>query len=218
MNILRTKFDGDINLGLHGFATDKYCLVGNARYASKIGSTLGVKVYSQTILDMDLIRIFCTGNSSGAVMPKIIKDYDDSIDNIRKHTDVLFINTNFSSIGNLILMNDHGIIVSPLLKRHSKDLARFFGIPADVTTIAGLSLVGSLGFATNKGCLAHPKLREKEKKIIEKTLGVDVDITTVNFGSPYPGAGIIANSNGFVASDECSGPELGRITDVLGFL
>ena len=59
---------------------------------------------------------------------------------------------------------------------------------------------------------------EREKRLIEKTLGVDADITTVNFGSPYPGAGIIANSNGFVVSEKTGGPELGRITDVLGFL
>src|SRR3989344_5103067 len=218
MGILRTRFDGDINLGLHGFATDKYCLIGNVRYADKVKDTLKVPVHCTTLLEMDLIRIFCTGNSSGVVMPSLIEDFDDSVDAVKKHVDVHFLRTNFSSLGNLILLNDNGIIVSPLIKRHSRDLERFFGLPSAYTTIAGLNLPGSLGFATNKGCLAHPKLKEREKKIIESVLKVNVDITTVNFGSQYPGAGIIANSNGYVVSDECSGPELGRITDVLGFL
>ena len=215
MSILRTKFDSDINLGLHGFATDKYCLIGNPRYAVKLHDALGVPVHPAIILEMDLIRIFCTGNSSGIVMSKVVHDFDGCD---IKHVDIHFIKTNFSSLGNLLLMNDHGIIVSPLIRRHARELERIFVLRAETTTLAGMNLVGSLGFATNKGCLAHPKLREREKKIIEKTLEVNVDITTVNFGSPYPGAGLIANSNGLVVSDVCSGPELGRITDVLGFL
>lgn len=109
-------------------------------------------------------------------------------------------------------------MISPLIKKHKKEIEKFFGVQCETSTIAGMNIVGNLGFATNKGCLLHPKAREKEKRVIEKTLDVDADICTVNFGSPYPGAGLIANSNGFVVSERTSGPELGRITDVLGFL
>jgi translation initiation factor 6 len=216
-NILRTSFDGDINLGLHGFATDKYCLLGTLRHASKVKNIVGVKPFDFQILNMDLLKIFVTGNSSGIVVPKILDDFDD-LEKLKDHFEVLVLKTHYSSIGNLLMMNDKGVILSPLLKKHRGAVERFFGLPCEVTTIAGLSLVGSLGFATNKGCLLSPKVKEREKKIIEKVLGVDADITTVNFGSPYPGAGIIANSNGLIISNACSGPEMGRITDVLGFL
>lgn len=218
MKFLRINFDGDPNIGLYGFATDKYCFIGSDRYTAKIKDVLGVKTYAFPLLNMDLVRIFCTGNSSGMIMPKVIEDFDPVAEKIRKNIQTLVINSRYSSVGNLILMNDNGILISPLIKKHLREIEKFFGLPCEITTIANMNLIGNVGFATNKGCLLHPKVKEKEKKLIERVLGVDADITTVNFGSPYPGAGIIANSNGFVVSEVCSGPELGRVTDVLGFL
>lgn len=64
----------------------------------------------------------------------------------------------------------------------------------------------------------HPRTTDSEKRKIKDVLGVDVDIGTVNFGSPFPSSGAMANSNGFIASPESSGPELGRITEALGFI
>ena len=219
MNFLRINFDGDPNLGLYGFATDKYCFMGSDRYSAKVKDTLKVQIHAFPLLNMDLVRIFCTGNSSSVIIPKVLQDFDpESVEKMRKYFEVLVVNTRYSSIGNLMLMNDNGILISPLLKKHKKDIERFCGINCEIATVANMNIIGNLGFATNKGCLAHPKLREKEKRLIEHTLKVDADICTVNFGSPYPGAGIIANSNGFVVSEITSGPELGRITDVLGFL
>ncbi len=219
MHFLRTNFDGDPNLGLYGFATDKYCFIGLERYSHKLKEALKAHVYAFPLFNMDLIRIFATGNASGIIIPKILEDFDpDAVEKMKGHFEVLAIGSRFTSVGNLVLMNDNGIILSPLLKKHKKEINKFFGIDCQVSTIANMNVVGNLGFATNKGCLTHPKLREKEKRLIERTLQVDADITTVNFGSPYPGAGIIANSKGFVVSEATSGPELGRITDVLGFL
>jgi translation initiation factor 6 len=219
MSLLRTNFDGDTNIGLHGFATDKYCFVGNERYASKIKDTLKVKAYAHPLLDMDLVKILCTGNSSGVVVPGIIRDFDeDGLGKVRKRIEVLTLDTKYTGVGNLMLINDKGIILSPLLRNQKKKVEQFFGLKSEITTIAGMNIIGSLGFATNKGCLVHPKIREREKKMIEKALQVDADICTVNFGSPYPGSGIIANSHGYIVSQQSSGPELGRITDVLGFL
>ena len=218
MKFLKINFDGDPNVGLYGFATDKYCFVGSDRYTSKIKNVLGVKTYAFPLLNMDLVRIFCTGNSSGMIMPQVIEDYDPVAEKIKKNVQTLVINSRYSSVGNLVLMNDNGILISPLIKKHLREIEKFFGLRCEITTIANMNLIGNLGFATNKGCLLHPKVKEREKKVIERMLGVDADITTVNFGSPYPGAGIIANSNGFVVSENCSGPELGRVTDVLGFL
>jgi translation initiation factor 6 len=115
-------------------------------------------------------------------------------------------------------MNDNGIIISPLIKEHKHDIGEFFDLPCEVTNIAGLGIVGKLGFATNKGCVVHPQIKEHEMDVIKKTLGVEVIIGTVNFGSSYPGSGLLANSNGFAASEVTSGHELGNINEALGFL
>jgi translation initiation factor 6 len=114
-------------------------------------------------------------------------------------------------------MNDNGIVIPPTLKRLQNQLEKFFGLPCNITTIAGLNPLGSLGIATNKGVLVHPQITDKEAKMIERTLEVPLDVGTVNFGSPYPGSGIIANSHGFVAGTSTSGIELGRIAETFGF-
>ena len=64
----------------------------------------------------------------------------------------------------------------------------------------------------------HPEVTEEEADVIEKTLDVSLELGTVNFGSPYPGSGVIANSSGFIASRACSGTELGRISEALDFV
>ncbi len=215
MNFLKTNFHGDTNLGLYGFATDKYCLLG--MNDKKIKSALGVPVYHCTILNMDMAGIFVAGNSHGIVINDFVEEYD--IAKLRLHfKNILVLETKYTALGNLILMNDRGVIVSPLIKKYRKNISEFFHLPCEATAIAGQKVAGNLAIATNKGCLTHPKIRKKEKEMLERVLGVKSEIGTVNFGSPYPGAGVIANSAGFVASTSTSGPELGRITEALGFL
>jgi translation initiation factor 6 len=71
---------------------------------------------------------------------------------------------------------------------------------------------------TNRGVLTHPRLAETELAELEDLFGLPVDVGTVNFGSPLVGSGILANSQGYVAGDDTTGPELGRIEDALGFM
>src|SRR3989338_1958402 len=210
MSLTRMNFNGDINLGMYGFATDKYCLTGFDD--KKIRQTLDVPVFNCTILNMSLIGIFVTGNSHGIIISDVVDDYDSKRLK-QQFENILVLRTKYTALGNLVLMNDNGIIISPLLRKHRKDISDFFGIPCEATAVSNQKVVGTLALTTNKGCLTHPKIRKKERETIERVLGVKSDIGTVNFGSPYPGAGVIANSNGFIASVQTSGPELGRITE-----
>jgi translation initiation factor 6 len=74
------------------------------------------------------------------------------------------------------------------------------------------------GVATNKGLLVHPRVTEEEIAVLEKHFGLPVDVGTVNLGSPLVGSGVLANSHGYFAGLDTTGPELGRIVDALGFL
>lgn len=213
-----TSVNDDMNLGLYGFASDEYCLMPRTKDSKKIEKTLGVKIKTATILGTNLLGIFAKGNSFGIVVAREVKNYDDLSGLSRSFENILFIDTDYTAIGNLLLMNDNGIIASPMLRNNVKQLEAFFGIPCKTSAVAGMRIVGNLGIATNNGCLLHPKAREREISLIENILKVECDIGTVNFGSPYPGAGIIANSHGFLVNKATSGPELGRITESLGFL
>ncbi|MFH0836791.1 MAG: translation initiation factor IF-6 [Candidatus Aenigmatarchaeota archaeon] len=212
-------FQGDNNIGLYGFATDSFCLLGfgNKKIKQQIREMLNIKVYTATFLDINLAKLFGAGNSSGLILPSIIQN--DDIEEFRKRFDfkTKIIDTNYA-LGNFVLMNDNGIVLSGVLKKHKDAIEKFFSLDVVISKIAKLDLVGSLGIATNKGCLVHPDVTDKEVGVIEKALNVSLNIGTVSFGSPYPGAGIIANSTGFITSKTTSGPELGRITESLGFL
>jgi len=81
--------------------------------------------------------------------------------------------------------------------------------------IAGLTYVGSLAVATNKGVLAHPLTTEEEKKVLESVLKVPVDVGTINCGIPYVGTGLIANSYAAVAGSLTTGPEMFIIGNAL---
>ena len=161
-----------------------------------------------------MLGIFVSGNSSGIVVPGFMEKYER--EHIKLNT--LYLKSRYTALGNLILMNDNGIILSPLLKKEKKGIENFFGFRCEMMKRAGLSVVGNLGIATNRGCLLHPKVKKREMEVIEDVLGVEADIGTVNFGSPYPGSGAIANSFGCVVSEQSSGPEMGRMVEALGFL
>ncbi|MBI2076515.1 MAG: translation initiation factor IF-6 [Candidatus Aenigmarchaeota archaeon] len=218
MTILRENFYGDVNIGLYGFATDKYCLLGlRQKINKKIKKALGVPVYVSTFLATDFAGLFAAGNSSGIAVSGMIEGHELQV--LKKmFENILVLPTRFTAIGNLILLNDSGIVLSPLLRKNKKEIESFFKLPCAISTIAGISVTGSCAIATNKGCVVHPKIKLDEKKIIEEVLDVSVDISTVSFGSPFAKSGAIANSRGLVISTSSSGPEMGRITEVLGFV
>ncbi len=214
---LRANFNGDPNIGLYGFATDKYVLLGlQPKMSKKIEEVLNVKASYSTVLYTDFPGIFCTGNSHGIVVPMILREYE--IDKLKELFDsILVLDTDYSALGNLILLNDNGVILSSLLRKHKKEIREFFRLPCEVSKIAGTNMVGSMAIATNKGCIAGSGIRKNEIKILEDVLGMELGIGTVSFGSRFVRSGIIANSNGCVVSDTSSGPEMGRISEALGF-
>ncbi len=131
---------------------------------------------------------------------------------------MLVLESDYTALGNLMLLNDKGAIISKFLRKEKKEIEEFFGIRCETGNIGSLNFVGSLGVATNKGCLLHPKAKKTEIEKIESVLGVKADIGTVNFGSPFPRSGLIVNTNGLVMSDQTSGPEMQRINEVFGFI
>jgi len=123
-----------------------------------------------------------------------------------------------TALGNLILVNDSGCVIPREISLIKEDLEECFSVPVKIGTVAGLSIVGSCAFATNRGLLAHPNCTEKEMELLETVLKVNGDIGTVSFGSPFVGAGLVGNSRGFVIPEETTGPELQRIDESLGFI
>jgi translation initiation factor 6 len=121
---------------------------------------------------------------------------------------------NETAIGNLILCNDKGCIISDMLSRFRKEISDALGCEVETGKIAGLDIVGSCAAASNVGCLCHREAKEEELKRIEEILKVKTDLGSVTYGTPYIRSGIIVNSKGAVVSEPTTGAELGRIEEV----
>ncbi|MEM5879174.1 MAG: translation initiation factor IF-6 [Candidatus Aenigmatarchaeota archaeon] len=224
MKIWQTNFFGDHNLGLYGKACDRICILGKLleEKREKIEEVLKVKTVALSLSNTDFAGIFCALNENGIVLTKILTNLErEKFVELKKLFDInlLILKSKFTAIGNLVLCNGKGAIVSELLsKKEKKEIEDCLGVETVFSNIAGVKTVGSCGIATNKGCLLHRDVSEEEIKIVEEVLKVKADIGTANFGSPFIGSCSIANSNGVLVGESTTGPEITRLQEALGFL
>ena len=214
---LRAKFNGDPNIGLYGFATDDYCILGlepNKKILKQIKNILKIDIKILTIAGTELAGLFIAGNKNGIILPKIMEDHE--LKRLKKLFDINLeiIKSRQTALGNLILCNDKGCLISEKLKRFKKKISDVLNCEVDVGTVANLNIVGSTATANNTGCLCHRDATEKEMVKIEEILKVKVDVGTVGYGSPFIKSGIIVNSRGIVFSELSTGPEIGRFEEV----
>jgi len=178
---------------------------------------LQVRIVPVSLAGSSIVGSLLCGNCTGFVVSKYA--HPSEIEELREFGDVQPFPSLMNACGNIILANDTAAIVHPLLSDKAVAVIReTMQVDVQRSTIAGLKTVGMAGIATNKGVLVHPKVSDAEIAILEDVFGLPVDIGTVNFGSPLIGAGLLANSSGYLAGADTTGHELGRIEDALGFL
>jgi translation initiation factor 6 len=225
MKAAQADFSGDRNLGMYAKSSDEFCISGRnllEKDAKTLKDVLKVDVIEATIFNTDLIGIFAAFNSNGIVLPKLI--FESELKHIRsvasKHgMNVSVLDTKYTAVGNMILCNDRGCAVSESVEdRELEKIESCLGVKTEKLSLAGLDNIGSCGVATNRGCIVHRDASEEEIKKLERTLKVDADIGTANFGSPFIGGCIVANSNGVVMGNHTTGPEIARIMETLDLL
>ena len=219
------SFHGDPNVGLYGLATDRFCLLGrnvSSKHVKEIKEVLGVPIIQTSLYGTDLVGLFAAGNSKVVLLPEIVfetefKKLKSALEKI--DVEIKTIKTAHTALGNNIILNDKVGIVSPLFSKNKlNQIKKIFDIKIEQFKIAELSVPGSIGVITNKGGIFNPNISDSDIKRIEKLLGFEIGLGTVNMGNPFVSSGIIANSNGFVVGSHSSGYEIARIDESLGFL
>ncbi|MEA1908817.1 MAG: translation initiation factor IF-6 [Euryarchaeota archaeon] len=209
-------------IGVFATVTDNVALVpiGTPRVTvEQIEDALRVQVMQTAIAGSFVVGSLVCGNCSGFVVSKYVYAEETRSLQELKGIKVQAIPDVMTAVGNIILANDTAAVVHPdLPDRVVKTIADTLQVDVQRATIAGLKTVGMAGVATNKGVLVHPKVSDSEIEILEDVFNLPVDIGTVNFGSPLIGSGLLANSAGYLAGADTTGPELGRIEDALGFI
>ncbi len=219
--IRRANLNGNSNLGVAICSTEKIAIVpsnlGEAQ-ANLIADTLGVTLIKTPISGSNLAGALAVGNSNGfLVSPYALDNEMEAIKEL--DVEVERIPDKFTAVGNIILVNDYGAIINPLLSDETMEvISDVLDVEVERGNIANFKITGSVAVATNKGVLVHPSATEDELAFIEGILKIPADIGTVNRGIKLVGACTVANSKGVIVGLDTTGPELARIEEALGFL
>jgi translation initiation factor 6 len=218
--MLRTEFNGSPFVGVFASATENTLLTASEVEAEPLADELEVDdVYEGTVGGSSVVGSLAEGNSSGIVVSASARD--DEVERIENATvgNVDRLDERTNAVGNLVLANDDAALVSPGLDAEAREtVADALEVEVRAGTVGGVEVVGSAAVATNNGVLAHPRSSDDELDALDDLFGVNVDVGTVNYGTPLVGSGLLANTKGYVAGAETTGPELGRIEETLGFV
>ncbi|MDO8538581.1 MAG: translation initiation factor IF-6 [archaeon] len=217
MRIVKHSIHGSAFIGVFASVTEKiglFPLTMPHKQVKEFEEALGIEAIQTSIASCSLIGALVKGNSEGFAVPEIIEQQE--LNHLRNAGIKVEVIDQVSALGNLMAINDHGGIVSPLLSEHSfKQLKKFFSIPLINATIAKTEVVGSSVVATNKGFIANPNIDNPDYKLLKKTFKVLGQPTTANFGDMFIANDILATSNGVIVGSQTSGHEILRIEEGL---
>ena len=207
------------NVGLFLRVNDNTLLIPSGfadTKTKKLKDYLNVKkIMHVSIAGTRLIGPMSIMNNNGMLLPWTASDEELQF---LKQTglNVERLESKFTAIGNLILANDKGAIVSSLFNGEVHQSIRdVLGVPIQIMSISGYVQVGSMVVTTNAGAIVHPNANDREIKSIAEILQVEAEPATINGGSPFLSSGIIANFKSAIVGSLTTGPELIMITRAL---
>ncbi|MFB6202864.1 MAG: translation initiation factor IF-6 [Candidatus Nanohaloarchaea archaeon] len=207
-------------------AIEKYNYLGNQNvgfYVTSAGETTVVppEFDSSDVIDGEVIEtyigktrlvgLFTAGNSNCILLPGVTRERErEKFD--EKDVDYTVLDARETALGNLILANDSGAVVSSRLEDHRKEVEEALEVPVQVVDIADTENPGSAGVTNNHGAVIHRDSSEETARAVKDALDLErIDIGTINMGSPYVGSGAVATSSDALVGEETTGPEIGRI-------
>ena len=215
--IRQLKISGNPFVGIFSFTNNNVTIVREdvGEHAGIIKEALGTELIMSTIAATDLAGIYIAGNNNGIILPYVIEDEElQLIEDMGINNCIL--NTKETAVGNLILSNDKGAIISPILTDEQKLIEDALGVETTIASIGNHKYVGSVARTNNMGCLVHKEAKEEDISLIKDLLKVDVRMSTLNRGVSYIGACIIVNDKGAVVGETTTGIELSYVEDIMG--
>jgi translation initiation factor 6 len=217
--IYLSSLGASVSIGVYSLATDDIVIIPEyvpLKKAERLAQWLKVKLVHSTIGGSVLVGSLARANSNGVLLPNYVRQEElETLKSVFKGN-ITVMETKKTAYGNLVLANDNGAIVDPRLREDDvRRISETLGVETVAGEIAGLPYVGSLAVATNSGVLAHPLLTDLERKVLEDTFKVPVDVGTVNCGVPFVGAGLICNCHTAIAGSSTTGPEMFIIGNAL---
>lgn len=214
-------FNKNPNVGLYGFATDKYVLIGREvsdEQVEELKDVFKVPIHQLNIAGTSLLGIFLVGNENLLLVPSIVFDHELKVlDKLKVKYEVF--KTDLTCLGNNIFMNEHGMLINSDFKESEvKKLKELYDLPIKKLSIADTETPGSDIVLRGDKALIHRDTSSEETEIIEKTLKVETIPGTVNMGVPHVKSGILCNKNGMIIGDLSGSAEIINAEESLGFI
>lgn len=222
MAIARLDLMGSPNIGVYALTSNTLTILPVELSRKKTQHLIDVlkgELICTTLSGTTLLGVFAAANSHGIVLSQYVTD--EEVAKIKqswnKKGNIARISGKYTALGNLLLVNDYGALASRHFaqeRRILREIQDVLDVEVVLGEIAGLSYVGSIATATNKGVLAHPLLRDQERNLLEEVLKVPVDVGTVNGGVPFVASGLLANDFGVLIGPPTTGPEIVIISNL----
>ena len=216
MDIIKYDIYRGPNIGIFTSVNDKFVFVPNGfakTKAENLAQYLQTECITTPVANTRLLGVLMVLNNHGILLPRTSSP--EEIANLRKQTDlnVKILDTKYNALGNLICVNDKGGIVSPVIeKEYIKEIEDVLDIEVMQKKVAGYYQVGAVMQANNLGCVIHPETDEEDMKKFSGILGVNIEHSTINGGTPFVSSGMLVNNNAIVVGNLTNGPEIMMLT------
>ncbi|MGA1821015.1 MAG: translation initiation factor IF-6 [Thermoplasmatota archaeon] len=195
-------------------------------FAKLLETSLDIRTVRATLGGTNLHGSLISAGSAGMIVPYFFNETDirkafekEGVTEITDSIRIAISDDPTTSWGNNVLLSERAALINPDLTEESADLVRdTFDVEVERGTIAGVKTVGSVASLNSRGMVVHPKATNEDMARLTDLFGIDVKISTANFGSPYLGASIIANDRGALIGNKSSGVEVNRIEDTLDLI
>ena len=153
------------------------------------------------------IGVFTIATNDFAIVPYNL--LDEKAELIKEILEVDVVKSSISGsslIGSLAVANSNGIVVSPHVL--DREVKQFEDLGLKVAAIPGnYTAVGNIVAANDKGAIASPFLSQESISVIEKTLDVNVESSSI-VGSDIIGSLISVTNRGFLIDKRAVQTEL----------
>ena len=227
MHVLVTDFNQNPNVGLYGFANDKFCLLAPSvpdGEEKKIEEVLNVPCYRASVFESELLGVFIAGNNDFIIVPRLNEEEKAFFEELSQKHDIKVIEfqSKFNAFGNNMVVKDSLILVNPdYTKKDLNELEKLLKeneIKIEIRKFGfeNMPTIGSAIKVSSRGVMVGYSWEDEFEKL-ENEIG-EFFVGSVLNGSPFVSSGILVNKNGFIAGKTCTGIELGMIDEAFGFL
>ena len=218
---MKTKilnFDGLVNVGLYGFVTDKFLLLGqevNEKYDEVLKEIFQVDIIRMTIAGTSLIGVFCAGTENKVLVPHIA--FDQELEILKEHgIEYEIIESNITCLGNNVIVAGEKVLISPKFSlKVTEQIEAALDKEAIRLQLMDIEASASLMAIRKNNLLTTYNLSDNEVEKLEE-LGFNVTTGSIAFGSQYIKAGLLVNTNGLLVSEQSGGPEVVNAETALG--